>query len=227
MIITIDGPAGAGKSTVARTLAKRLGFEFLDTGAMYRAVALAAIRAKVSLQDEDALRGFVGGVTLEMPPENVLLNGMDVSAEIRTQAVSDAASLVATSPAVRERLVHLQRVIAEGRDIVCEGRDQGTVVFPQATCKFFLTADAEERARRRQQELAGRGEARDLSTLAEMMRRRDNQDATRPVGPMKVPPDAILIDSTGLSVEQVVQRMEAEVRSRGLGALTQPRSPRA
>ena len=124
---------------------------------------------------------------------------------------------VAANPLVRRYLVEQQRVIAAHRDIVCEGRDQGTVVFPQATCKFFLTADAEERARRRQQELAGGGEARDLSNLVDTMRRRDNQDATRPVGPMKMPADAILIDSTGLSVEQVVQRMESEVRSRTLG----------
>jgi cytidylate kinase len=227
MIITIDGPAGAGKSTAARALAKHLGFEFLDTGAMYRAVALAALRANISLRDEEALRAFVQGLTLEMPAGKVILNGMDVTAEIRTQAVSEASSLAAISPAVRQRLVDLQRVIAEGRNIVCEGRDQGTVVFPEATCKFFLTANAEERARRRQRELAARSEPPDLVALVEAMHRRDQQDATRPVGPMRAAADAIVIDSTGLSVEQVVHRMEAEVRSRGLGALTQPRSPRA
>jgi cytidylate kinase len=214
MIITIDGPAGAGKSTAARRLAERLGFAFLDTGAMYRAVALAALRAGVSLEDEDGLSALVQGLTLEMPPGRVVLNGADVSAAIRTQEVSDASSLVARSPTVRRRLVHLQRVIAGGRNMVCEGRDQGTVVFPDATCKFFLTADAEVRARRRRRELVARGEAPDLPALVEAIRRRDQQDATRPVGPMQVPADAILLNSTSLSAEQVVQRMEAEVRSR-------------
>jgi CMP/dCMP kinase len=214
MIITIDGPAGAGKSTAARTLAKRLGFEFLDTGAMYRAVALAALRAHVPLRDEDALSAFVRTVNLEMPPGKVLLNGRDVSGEIRTQEVSAAASLVAISPAVRERMMGLQRAIAAGRDIVCEGRDQGTVVFPDAACKFFLTADAEERARRRHRELAARGESLDLEPLVESIRRRDRQDSTRAVGPMRVAPDAVVIDSTGLGIEQVVSRMETEVRCR-------------
>jgi cytidylate kinase len=214
MIITIDGPAGAGKSTAARALAKRLGIEFLDTGAMYRAVALAALRAGVPLRDETALRSFVQAVALEMPPGKVLLNGNDVSADLRTQEVSAASSLVATSPAVRERLVYLQRASAEGRSLVCEGRDQGTVVFPDATCKFFLTADAEERARRRQRELTARGETVNLDELIETIRRRDRQDATRAAGPMREAGDAVVIDSTGLSTEQVVARMETEVQWR-------------
>jgi CMP/dCMP kinase len=214
MIITIDGPAGAGKSTAARTLAKRLEFEFLDTGAMYRAVALAALRANASLRDDDTLGLLVRDLSLDMPPGKVLLNGTDVSADIRTQEVSTASSLVATSPAVRERLVHLQRALAEGRNIVCEGRDQGTVVFPDATCKFFLTAAAEERGRRRHRELEARGQAIDLVALVETIRRRDLQDATRTIGPLKVAPDAIVIDSTGLGIEEVVRRLETEVRRR-------------
>ncbi len=214
MIITIDGPAGAGKSTVAGDLAKLLGFEFLDTGAMYRAVALAALRANVSLRDETALTAFVHTIHLEMPQGKVLLNGADVTADLHTHAAGDAASLVATSPAVRERLVQLQRAIAADRDMVCEGRDQGTVVFPDAACKFFLTAAAEERARRRQRQLAARGETVDLDALVETIRRRDHQDATRAVGPMRAAPDAVVIDSTGLSSAQVVARMEAEVRCR-------------
>lgn len=214
MIITIDGPAGAGKSTTARMLARRLGFEFLDTGAMYRTVALAALRAGIDLRDEQALARLVGGISLEMPGDQVLLDGADVSVAIRSQVVSEAASLVATSPAVRQHLVHLQRIIAAGRNIVCEGRDQGTVVFPDATCKFFLIADAEERARRRHRDLAVHGAAVDPAALVEALRRRDWQDATRTVGPMKAADDAIVIDSTGLSSEQVVERMEAMVMSR-------------
>jgi cytidylate kinase len=181
---------------------------------MYRAVALAALRGGIDLRDEQALSRLVPGVSLEMPGDQVLLDGVDVSVAIRTQPVSEAASLVATSPAVRQHLVHLQQVIATGRNIVCEGRDQGTVVFPDATCKFFLIANAEERARRRHHDLAVRGVAIDPAALVEALRRRDRQDETRAVGPMKAADDAVVIDSTGLSSEQVVDRMEAVVMNR-------------
>src|SRR5262249_20758606 len=157
MIVTIDGPAGAGKSSAARALAERLGFAFLDTGAMYRAVALAAARAG-SLDDHAALDELVGHLRLEMPGDRGMLDGVDVSGQIRTPEVSQGASRVAASPDVRRRLVALQRRIALGRDVVCEGRDQGTVVFPDAGCKFFLVAEAEERLRRRAAQMAGRGE---------------------------------------------------------------------
>src|SRR5262245_23381720 len=145
MIITIDGPAGAGKSSAARTLAQRLGFEFLDTGAMYRAIALAALRVGVPLRDETALAAFVETVHLEVPPGRILLNGEDVSCEIRTVKVTTATGAVADSPAVRRHLVVLQRTVANDRNMVCEGRDQGTIVFPDADCKFFLVADPKER----------------------------------------------------------------------------------
>src|SRR5438067_1380445 len=141
MIVTIDGPAGAGKSSAARMLAQRLGFEFLDTGAMYRAVALAALRAGLDLHDQAGLTRLLTTLTLDMPPGRVLLNGEDVTTAIRTGAVTAATSPVADSPAVRRHLVALQRAVAAGRDVVCEGRDQGTVVFPEAACKFFLKAD--------------------------------------------------------------------------------------
>src|SRR5262245_47023253 len=140
MIVTIDGPAGAGKSTAARTLARRLGFEFLDTGAMYRAVTLAALRAGCDLNDEQALGRLVAGLTLEMPPGRVVLAGEDVTDSIRTPEVTAGTGKVASSPAVRRRLSELQRALAAGRNIVCEGRDQGTIVFPDAACKFFLVA---------------------------------------------------------------------------------------
>jgi cytidylate kinase len=215
MIITIDGPAGAGKSSTARILAQRLGFEFLDTGAMYRAVALAALRAGLDLRDEPALAALVASLRLEMPPGGrVLLNGEDVTSLLRTREMTAATGAVADSPAVRRRLVQMQRTIAAGRDMVCEGRDQGTLVFPDAACKFFLIADPVERARRRQREMAGRGEAVELEQILRDQEVRDQRDAARDLAPMKPADDAVLLDSTGLGPEQVVEAMEAEVHRR-------------
>jgi cytidylate kinase len=215
MIITIDGPAGAGKSSAARTLAQRLGFEFLDTGAMYRAVALAALRAGVNLRDEPALAELVASLRLEMPPgARVLLDGEDVTVQIRTREVTAATGAVADSPAVRRRLAQMQRAIAEGRNVVCEGRDQGTIVFPDAECKFFLSADPVERARRRQAEMEARGERIELEQLLREQEIRDERDAARDLAPMKPAADAVLLDSTKQSMEQVVEAMIAEVRRR-------------
>lgn len=215
MIITIDGPAGAGKSSAAQALAQRLGFEFLDTGAMYRAVALAALRAGINLRDESALATLVCSLHLEMPPGGrVLLDGEDVTTEIRTSAVTAATGPVADSPSVRRRLAQMQRTIAQGRNMVCEGRDQGTIVFPDAACKFFLFADPIERAHRRQREMQARGEPIELERLLREQEIRDQRDAARDLAPMKPAEDAVLLDSTNLSPEQVVQAMEAQVRSR-------------
>ena len=215
MIITIDGPAGAGKSSAARTLAQRLGFEFLDTGAMYRAVALAALRAGVNLRDEPALAMLVASLQLEMPPgARVLLNGEDVTPLIRTREVTAATGAVADSPAVRRRLAQMQRAIAQGRNMVCEGRDQGTIVFPDAVCKFFLIADPSERAQRRQLEMEARGERVELEQLLREQEVRDQRDAARDLAPMKPAADAVILDSTQLSPEQVVETMAAEVRRR-------------
>src|SRR5438445_2956862 len=158
MIITIDGPAGSGKSSSAKEVARRLGFEFLDTGAMYRAVTLAALRGSIDVLDQQAVQRLMEGLLLEMPPGRVLLNGEDVTREIRAGTITAASGAVADSPVVRRRLVELQRQIASGRNMVCEGRDQGTIVFPDAVCKFFLIAKPQERARRRQHEMANRGE---------------------------------------------------------------------
>ena len=218
MIITIDGPAGAGKSSAARTLAQRLGFEFLDTGAMYRAVALAALRAGLNLRDESALSVLVESLRLEMPPGGrVMLDGEDETTAIRTRAVTEATGAVADSPAVRRRLARMQRAIVVGRNMVCEGRDQGTIVFPDAECKFFLFADPVERGRRRQREMAARGETVELEQVLRDQAIRDERDAARDLAPMKPAEDAVLLDSTRLSSEQVVEAMAAEVRRRAGG----------
>ncbi|GAG18453.1 unnamed protein product, partial [marine sediment metagenome] len=149
MIITIDGPAGAGKSTVARALARRLGFRFLDTGAMYRAAALAGMRESVDWQQPEQMAALVVKVKIELCDDRVLLDGKDVSETIRTQEVTDVTRYAADNPQVRGHMVRLQRAMAQGHDAVAEGRDQGTVVFPNAACKFFLTASPRQRAQRR------------------------------------------------------------------------------
>jgi cytidylate kinase len=214
MIVTIDGPAGAGKSSAARALARRLGFEFLDTGAMYRAVTLAALRAGLDLQDEQRLAGLMERLRLTMSAERVLLGSEDVTSAIRAAAVTTASGPVASSPAVRRKLVEMQRALAQGRNMVCEGRDQGTVVFPDAACKFFLIADPEERARRRQRDMLKRGEHIGLDEVLSTQHVRDQRDAARALGPMVPAADAILLDSTYLTLDEVVGRMEQEVRRR-------------
>jgi CMP/dCMP kinase len=213
MIITIDGPAGSGKSSAARALARRLGFRFLDTGAMYRAVTLAALRARIDLHDQGALSRLLDGLRLEMPSEQVVLNGEDVTAQIRTREVTSASGPIADSRVVRERLVRMQRELARGRDIVCEGRDQGTVVFPDAACKFFLVADPVERARRRQREMQARGETGELDEVLLAQQERDARDAARDLGPMIPAEDAVRLDSTALTLDEVVERMEQRVRA--------------
>lgn len=214
MIITIDGPAGAGKSSAAKALARRLGFEFLDTGAMYRAVALSCLRAQISIDDEAGLTRILAAVRLEMPPGRVVLNGEDVSTQIRTREVTALVGPLAAVPRVRRQLVQLQRTIATGRNMICEGRDQGTIAFPDAVCKFFLVADPNERARRRQHEMQARGDSVELDEVLRAQDERDRRDASRNVAPMVPADDAILLDSTGLSLDEVVDRMEQEFRRR-------------
>jgi CMP/dCMP kinase len=215
MIITIDGPAGAGKSTAARLLAQRLGFEFLDTGAMYRAVTLAALRSRIELHDQNALSRLLDTLQIELPGD-VVLNGEDVTSLIRTPEITAASGPIAASPVVRQRLVEWQRQIAAGRNMVCEGRDQGTIVFPDAQCKFFLVADAAERARRRQFELQARGEPANFDEVLVAQQARDARDAARAVGPMTPAADAIQLDSTHLTIDEMVAQMEKEVRARRL-----------
>ncbi len=202
MIVTIDGPAGTGKSTVARRLAKLLGFNFLDTGAMYRAVALSCLKAGAS--DATAMGDQAGLAQIMFDGPTVFLNGEDVTTDIRKADVTEFSSRVAAVPAVRSRLVEIQQEIGRTGDLVTEGRDQGSVVFPTAEFKFFLTAAAEERARRRQHELAARGTHLSLKEILDQQDERDRRDESRECSPLAPAADAILVDTTGLTVEEVV-----------------------
>jgi len=214
MIVTLDGPAGAGKSTAARELARRLGFRFLDTGAMYRAVALAAVRADLSWDDPDALAALARRISIELRGNQVVLNGEDVTTEIRRSRITAVTHYSANNPGVREHLVELQRKAAGQDDIVAEGRDQGTVVFPHAQCKIFLTASPQERARRRSLDLAARGEDAPLDEVLRQQNERDRSDSSRSVGPLLAAADAIQFSTDGLTQQEVVDRLEAIVRER-------------
>lgn len=212
MIVAIDGPAGAGKSSAARALARRLGFRFLDTGAMYRAVALAALRRGHDWNRPEALAEQARSLAIEVEDRRVLLDGEDVTDAIRTSEVTAVTHYAANNPAVREHLVALQRRAAGRDNVVAEGRDQGTVVFPDAECKIFLTATPEERARRRMLDLERRGEAASFADVLAQQTLRDERDATREVGPLKIADDAVQVFTDGLSPDQVVDRLEELVR---------------
>jgi CMP/dCMP kinase len=213
MVIAIDGPAGAGKSTVARALAAELGFTYLDSGAMYRCVALAALRAGADLDDAEAMAAIAGSIAISLDGERVGLDGEDVSAAIREPEVSEASSRVSVHPGVREAMVARQReLIAEGR-YVAEGRDIGTVVSPDSPLKVFLTASAEERARRRAAQ-TGENPAAVLTAQLE----RDRRDETREHSALRAATDAVEIDTTGLSQDEVVARVAALAAERGLVA---------
>lgn len=214
MIVTIDGPAGAGKSTVARQLARRLNFRFLDTGAMYRAVAWTALERGLSWDDPAALVTLAQQLTIELRGTRVFVDGNDVSDAIRTSAATAVTRYAANNPGVRAHLVELQRRAAGDDNVVTEGRDQGTVVFPAAECKIFLTASPTERARRRVVDLASRGEELSLQEVLAQQAARDESDAARIVGPLRPADDAIEVCTDGLSAEEVVDRLEALVRER-------------
>jgi cytidylate kinase len=214
MIVTIDGPAGAGKSSAARGLARRLGFRFLDTGAMYRAVTLAAKERGLNLADPEQLNELVRKIRVELAGDRVLLDGRDVTDAIRKFDIAAATHYAADNPVVRAQLVLWQRAAAEGADVVTEGRDQGTVVFPHAECKIFLTADEQERARRRHRDLQERGEDIPFGEVLANQQLRDQRDASRPVGALVKADDAIEVFTDGLSQDEVIARLERIVRSK-------------
>ena len=218
MIITIDGPAGAGKSTAARMLADRLGFEFLDTGAMYRAVAWACVDRSVDLNDAVAVAEMAAGISIQFEDDRIICNGQDVTSEIRSAEASHAASIVAAVPAVRLEMVRLQRESAAGHNYVTEGRDQGSEVFPNAECKFFLTADPNERAERRLLELQSRGQSGSINEVLQQIVDRDERDRSREIGPLVKAADAVEVDTSGQTVEQVVDFLEQTSRERLAGS---------
>ena len=214
IVVAIDGPAGAGKSTIARRVAEKLGYLYLDTGAMYRAVALWALRLNVALDDMHRLEQLALSAAITLEGARVTLNGEDVSEAIRTPEVSAAASQVSAVPAVRRALVDKQRAMAESTSVVMEGRDIGTVVFPNAAVKIFLDASAEVRALRRHDELAARGAEPDQDQVARDINERDQRDRARAEAPLVQAPDAVLLDSTTLTLEQVEEAVLRLVRAR-------------
>ncbi|MBN2593055.1 MAG: (d)CMP kinase [Sedimentisphaerales bacterium] len=219
LIITIDGPAASGKSTTARLLARKLDASFLDTGAMYRAVTLAAMQAGIDLNDEQKLLDITQKFDFQFSDRagkmTVRIDDADVTEQIRSLEVTANARFIAAAPKVREELVKMQRHFAAvRRKIVTEGRDQGTVAFGDADIKFYLTADSFERARRRQAELLTKGIDGDLEQIQEAIEKRDKSDESRAVGPLKPAEDAIVIDTTNLSIEQVVEKLAGYVEEK-------------
>ena len=218
LIIAIDGPSGAGKSTITRLLADRLGYVTIDTGAMFRAVALAARRGGIAADDAEGLSRLCREVVIDLARTNgcckVLLNGEDISREIRTPEISSLTSKISAQKVVRDHLLALQRRMGAAGGVIMEGRDIGTVVFPDADVKFFLSASAEERGRRRYQELVAKGERLTLVETIAAVVERDRQDSARAHAPLKMAADAVEIDSTALTIEEVVARMAEIVAKR-------------
>jgi cytidylate kinase len=217
LLITIDGPAGAGKTTVSRSLAARLGYRYIDTGALYRGVAVAAGRRGIDPQDDAALGRLLERLDLNFKPhesgQRLTADGEDITEPIRTPEISMLASAVSARPVVRAYLLKIQRELGRQKGVVFEGRDMGTVVFPEAEAKFFLSASETTRARRRFAEIQAKTGA-SLEEVERDMRRRDAQDSTRPLAPLAAAADAIRIDSTDLGIDQVVELMLAHVRAR-------------
>ena len=215
IIIAIDGPSGAGKSTVSKLLADELGYIYIDTGAMYRAIGWKAVKEGVEPKEGQALKALCARTEVTLKRDGaglrVYVDGIDVTGLIRTPEMSMMASAVSAQPCVRERLLELQRGMGRGGGVVLEGRDIGTVVFPDAEAKFFLVADVEERARRRYEELKAKGEAVELDRTLEEVKKRDHDDSSRDIAPLRKADDAVVVDTTGMRVREVVDFMRARV----------------
>jgi len=215
LIIAIDGPAGSGKSTVSKLIARKLGLLYIDTGAMYRALTLKAMRKGINLEDEKSLTGLAQTTKIELEDKghlHVFLDGEDVSSPIRTPEVTNCVKYIARTPGVRQEMVKLQRAMGRSGGGVLEGRDIGTVVFPDADYKFYLDANPEERAKRRHKDMVELGAAEDVSKIKKDITERDASDINRSVGALKKAPDAVYIDTTRLSIKEVVSMIESYIK---------------
>ena len=217
--IAIDGPAGAGKSTIARRLAKDLGFYYVDTGAIYRTVAYFMDLLGISPKDMDGVERYIDELTVEIEydeegVQHMIMNGMDVTNDIRTQDISQKASLVSAHSVVRDVLLDMQRDVAKKHNVIMDGRDIGTVVLPRANVKIFLTADPEVRAKRRYDELIAKGQKANLPQILKEIQQRDHQDMTRVIAPLKQAKDAVLVDTSALDIEGVVEAIKAVVKEK-------------
>ena len=217
--IAIDGPAGAGKSTIARRLAKELGYHYVDTGAIYRTVAYFMDLLGISPKDVDGVERYIDELTVEIQynekgEQRMIMNGMDVSDDIRTQDISQKASLVSAHAVVRDVMLDMQRDVAKKNNVIMDGRDIGTVVLPRANVKIFLTASVEIRAKRRYDELVAKGTKADLNKIQEEIRQRDHQDITRPIAPLKQARDAILVDTSNMTINEVITTLQRIIKEK-------------
>ena len=219
MIIAIDGPAGSGKSTIAKIVAEKLHFRYIDTGSMYRSVAWKSLQKKVTLGDEDAVANIARETKIELVPgengQSVFIDGENITSQLKEETISRGAAIVAAQPIIREIMTAKQRELGKQGQVVMDGRDIGTVVFPQADKKFFMDADPEERGRRRFTELKDKKQIAnaDLATIIEQVKQRDQEDRNRKIAPLKQAEDAILIDTTHLSIDQVVEQIMRTINS--------------